>query len=213
MEEVKEDKPIVEKKPKKELSEERKAKIKQYQATYKNKNKQKSKDYMNSYVQKSVAIECACGGTFRNYSKYKHVKTAKHKEFFEQMNKYAMKQKEQELNKVKVEVINPLPLPPSLDFINVEQTGSLLKLSAKPKKEVKEKPKKERVNASKISIKEDMKDYVEAVKDILSQPVVVSCSCEADLEVKKTPKVTRVKKDKVVKISSAPATEIHNIVA
>jgi len=211
MEEVKEEvKPVVEKKEKKPLSEERKAKIKQYQATYKSKNKQKAKDYMNSYVEKSVAIECACGGTFRNYSKYKHVKTAKHTEFFAQMEKYALKQKEEELNKIKVEVINPLPLPPSLDFINVEQTGSLLKLSAKPKKEVKEKPKKERVNASKISIKEDMKDYVEAVKDILSQPVVVSC--EADLEVKKTPKVTRIKKDKVVRIET-PKTEIHNLVA
>ena len=207
MEEVK---PVVEKKEKKPLSEERKAKIKQYQATYKSKNKQKAKDYMNSYVEKSVAIECACGGTFRNYSKYKHVKTAKHTEFFAQMEKYALKQKEEELNKIKVEVINPLPLPPSLDFINVEQTGSLLKLSAKPKKEVKEKPKKERVNASKISIKEDMKDYVEAVKDILSQPVVVNC--EADLEVKKTPKVTRIKKDKVVRIET-PKTEIHNLVA
>lgn len=204
---MEEQKPVVVKKEKKPLSEERKAKIKQYQATYKNKNKQKSKEYMNEYVQKSVAISCPCGGTFRNYSKYKHVKTARHLEFFAQMEKYALEQKQEELNKIKVEVINPLPLPASLDFINVEQTGTLLKLSAK-------KPvKKERVNASKITLKEGMEQYVEAVKEILSEPIVVVVNSEADMEIKK-PKVTRIKKEKVLKISEEmPITTEYNVVA
>jgi len=198
---------VVLKKEKKPLSDERKAKIKTYQATYKAKNKQKAKDYMNSYVEKSVAIACACGGTFRNYSKYKHVKTAKHLEFFAQMEKYALQQKEEEINKVKIEVVNPLPLPASLDFIEVEQTGTLLKLSAK-------KPvKKERVNASKITLKEGMEEYVQAVKEILSEPIVLVVSSEADMEIKK-PKVTRIKKEKVLKNSEEmPITTEYNVVA
>jgi hypothetical protein len=123
------------------------------------------------------------------------------------MEKYALEQKQEELNKIKVEVINPLPLPASLDFINVEQTGTLLKLSAK-------KPvKKERVNASKITLKEGMEQYVEAVKEILSEPVVIVVSSEADMEIKK-PKVTRIKKEKVLKISEEmPITTEYNVVA
>lgn len=204
---MEEQKPVVVKKEKKELSPERKAKIKTYQATYKAKNKEKSKQYMNNYVATANAIDCPCSGTYRAYSKYKHVKTQKHIQFFEQMEKYALQQKEEELNKVKIEVINPLPLPASLDFINVEQTGTLLKLSAK-------KPvKKERVNASKITLKEGMEQYVEKVKEILSEPIVLVVNSEADMEIKK-PKVTRIKKEKVLKISEEmPITTDYNVVA
>lgn len=204
---MEEQKPVVVKKEKKPLSDERKAKIKTYQATYKAKNKEKSKQYMNNYVSTATAIDCPCGGVFRAYSKYKHVKTQKHIQFFEQMEKYALQQKEEELNKVKIEVINPLPLPASLDFINVEQTGTLLKLSAK-------KPvKKERANASKITLKEGMEEYIHAVKEILSEPIVLVVNSEADMEIKK-PKVTRIKKEKVLKISEEmPITTDYNVVA
>jgi len=196
---------VVVKKEKKPLSAERKEKIKQYQATYKAKNKEKSKEYMNEYVKSSNAIDCPCGGVFRNYSKYKHVKTAKHTEFFAQMEKLALKQKEEE-ELAKATQVEPMPalIPVDLSFINVEQTGSLLKLA--PKETSTEK--KPRKNASKIVIKEEMEQYVEKVKCLLEQPVVVHSEEELG------PKRKRVNKAKVLKISAEmPVTTEYNVVA
>ena len=202
MEEVK---PAVVKKEKKPLSEERKEKIKQYQLKYKQKNKLKSKEYMNMYVSTATAIDCPCGGVFRAYSRYKHVKTQKHVQFMEAMNKLAKKQTEEE-ELAKANHVEPLPalIPVDLSFINVEQTGSLLKLSEKAPPS----PKKPRKNASHIVIKPEMEQYVEKVKCLLEQPVVVHSEEELG------PKRKRVNKAKVLKISAEmPVTTEYNVVA
>lgn len=187
-----------EKKEKKPLSDERKAKIKIYQQTYKNKNKEKSKEYMTNYVKSAVAVECFCGGSFRNYSKYKHVKTQKHIDFVANTER---RLKEEAVatpafSPAVVEEVKPI----DLDLVNVEQLGSLIKLTpkeVKPKKEKKQKKEKITIEETAPKVEEvaSMKEYVVAVASALGD------------------KRPRVKKDKVVKISSTPATEIHNVVA
>ena len=181
-----------EKKEKKPLSEERKAKIKIYQQTYKNKNKEKSKKYMTNYVKSAVAVECFCGGSFRNYSKYKHVKTQKHLDFVANTERRLKEEAAATpaFSPAVVEEVKPI----DLDLVNVEQLGSLIKLT--PKKEKKQKKEKITIEETpKVEEVASMKEYVVAVASALGA---------------KRPRVT---KNKVVKISSAPATEIHNVVA
>lgn len=47
-------------------------------------NKDKMKEYMNEYVKNSQNIKCECGGKYKTYNKYLHVKTNKHKKYKEE---------------------------------------------------------------------------------------------------------------------------------
>jgi hypothetical protein len=55
---------------------------KAYQAQYRKdhpKSKEDQKDYMRTYIAKSVSVDCpVCGGKFKTYNKYKHDQSAKH---------------------------------------------------------------------------------------------------------------------------------------
>jgi hypothetical protein len=55
---------------------------KAYQAEYRRthpKSKEDQKDYMRTYIAKSVSVDCpVCGGKFKTYNKYKHDQSAKH---------------------------------------------------------------------------------------------------------------------------------------
>ena len=46
-------------------------------------DKEYMKEYMKRYIGDSEEIKCECGGKYKAYRKYCHVKTAKHKKHIE----------------------------------------------------------------------------------------------------------------------------------
>jgi hypothetical protein len=84
-------------------------KVQAYQTAYKEKNKEKQSAYMKAYVATSPTISCACGGKFKAYCAYKHIKTSKHLFFLSKMEN---KDKDQiSLEIVSTPEATPEPVP------------------------------------------------------------------------------------------------------
>jgi uncharacterized protein (DUF111 family) len=50
-------------------------------------SKEEMKEYMKDYVKNSKSIKCECGGKYKTYNKYIHIKSEKHNNYTNNLNK------------------------------------------------------------------------------------------------------------------------------